>query len=449
MEMDIRLASFSPRSLAPIPATVTLKGDVPLTEGKLSIRLKQGFKALIDYESDPLIVTSEPREIQPMLPAMVIGDMTETQATWELVFQSETERFVREDLIISIPNILQVSAVVAVVHPEGSDPDESLAELIRGYTLEEMMGFAAGGKNDMGSLRVFTVQARLRPEQLSTTAVSYCGYDIFVMSPEGFAMMSEGQLDALSLWIRAGGSALITTDPDQPMVSNSPVAPFLESIASEVQALTIVEPEDQEALGIKLTCHQWDLGRIALLHNLDMKAALEELVWSKLFSFLWKVRDLEAVDWALEGANLQAVSKSQGLEAAQWSQAARQRVFRELMPQDTQLLTGFQFACIMEPFLLLVGPVEFFLLRRTRRRWLTWFTFPATILALTWGLFVLADTLPGKTTVNNLTLVDLGESGEGVRSCEVTLTFSRSSGTVISDRQRTLVSSVHQHTPSA
>lgn len=91
--MGMVMDSLAPRSDGPIPVTVTLKGDRPLIEGRLTVELMEGNRRLIHFQTEPIAMTSITSERRLLLPAIPPNSILRGQAEWQLTFQNDQERF--------------------------------------------------------------------------------------------------------------------------------------------------------------------------------------------------------------------------------------------------------------------------------------------------------------------------------------------------------------------
>lgn len=434
VEMEIEMDTVSPRSWAPVPVTVTLKGSAPLTEGTLRIKMMQRRSTLVNYRTEPLVVTSAARELRLLLPPLAHPERGNTLAEWDLAFETENEVFRRKGLSVTIPTLAQTIATVALVHPQSLDVPDAALNLLSHGRLEQVMGLNERGLGGLANRRVLTWTARLRPGELSTQPLGYGGYDMVVLSPSSLASLSGLQLDAMRDWIRAGGSALVLSQDEPPLPRDSPVVSFLEEVAVRGKSSPVAVDPQLASMGVALEGWKWDFGRVVHLRGLNLEEALEEMEWAGLWNFLWKTRYLE--DPESQAINIPYIISSDTMRET------RESVFEELMPETVRLLPVFQLAIMMGVFLLVVGPLEYRCLRRLGRRWLTWLTFPVTIILLTVASYVVAEKRLDSEGGKQIVLIDLGVSGEAVRSQEVTLTYPKSSGEVVETHRSVLAGPV-------
>ena len=447
VEMDIRLDSVVPRSMAPIPVSVTLESDRPHLEGRLHILLKSGAATLIDHRTEPIILKGEieRRFLLPPIQERVSGG----QAEWILAFEAKGERFETRDLYVTMASAGERVAVVAMVHQDSSRPPAYMRDFLNEGRLETLMGYdgtdeavAAGQvRNGLRFAKARTWQAAMPLVQFPAQPLWLCGYDVVALAPDSLAGMSELQVGALVTWVRGGGSLLISRSQDYLVPRTAPMTGLLERLERQGQPAEILDGATQAGMGVELATWQWDLGRVALIDGLTSANETGSGEWRQVFNFLWNVRDLETVTRrAREFTNYPTVDhwrRNQSVvdsltdplitssgHPRQLTQVSRQQLARHLMPENVRLLPVGQLAWIVLGFLFLVGPIEYRFLKRLKRRWLTWLVFPMTIVIVTFGAFLLGDALLGKDSLKKLTVIDLGSDGqEAVRRSQVALVF--------------------------
>ena len=442
MDMDIRMDSVAPRSRAPIPVTVTLKGDRPLTEGRLSIKLLEGKRALIDFQTEPLVVTNGTWQRRYLLPAISGVGVNGGQAEFQLLFETEKERFEKVGMYVSMPDYGSRIAVVAVVSPDTQRGPQMLRDLVNESRLETVMGLdqqPASGRA-VAFNRILTWPASMRPEQLPGEPLWLTAYDMVAFSPDSLAELSERQVAALATWVRAGGSILLLRHGDISVPSTAPIHTMLEAVAKKGRAVSVLPTETQEALGVQLSAWQWDLGRVVLLDGLQADTEVEDPPWRKVFAFLWNVGAVPEL--APTGTDdLRPKSSMPGHSMLDIvMNRLREFLGQALMPSNVTVLPMSTMVGLMAIFLIVSGPLEYCLLKRLRRRWLTWYTFPLTLLAMTAASFALGNRLMGAESSRQITLAELAADGqEVVRAQTVSLTFGGDSEQVISPQQGCLV----------
>ena len=444
VEMDLRLDSPSPRSEAPIPVVVRLKGDRPLMEGRLTIALWAGNRRLIHYETDTLVVTNQAQERRLLVPA--IGTVYHpAQCEWRLRFTADSgEVFNRNGLYTTIGESDQHIAVVGLVHPLGSRPPTKLRDLLNTHgRLETMMGTDKKNlhRGGVAFSEILTWTAALSPDGLPGKPLALCGYDLLVMTPTALEDVSQRQVQALKTWLRAGGRLLVARDAEVPLDRQVPMKAFLEALPQRAREVQPRPLSEGHFLGVPLEAWQWDHGRVVVVEDLKKVANVEDPDWRKLFQFLWDVRDIAKMDADIA----RLVPGSQGFATTEmnggWSESRShlQGLLQSLMPSKFTLLPVGRMAMYAVLFLLVVGPLEYFLLGLLKRRWLTWFVFPITLMLLTYGAFVYGNQVFGADVERKVTWVDLSSDGqEAVREQTIRLRFGRGIAPVTRERKDVL-----------
>lgn len=431
MDMAIRMDSLSPRSNAPIPVTITFAGGQALMEGRLTIELWQGKHRFIHFQSEAITLASADYERRFLLPAIPQKASRTGQAEWRLTFESAQARFHKKGIYVTVPESDQRVAVVAVVHPDPEKPPLALRDWLGNGDLETQMGVEGPDNIRAGAFnRIITWKAPLLPPHLPGQALALCAYDIVALTPESLSLLSGFQTDALTTWVRAGGSLVILRHPDRPVASTTAMNGLLEKVSEQGRPVSILTEDVQTKLGTQLQAWQWDLGRTVMLHGLTTETDVDHSAWQDVFRFLWNVRDLNEVDASVVGEEDLDSGKLFTRLGDEWpvSNHLNSTLSEQLMPTGVNLLPTGQLAALMFGFLLVAGPIEHFLLRWTRRRWLTWLTFPVVLLVMTLGSFLLGDKLIGRSSIKRIELVDLSLDGqEVVRRHSMELTFGTES----------------------
>ena len=446
MDMDISMDSLTPRSNAPIPVTVTLTGERALTESKLTIALIEQSRRLIHFQSDTITVTSSIYERRFLLPAIPPNASQTGQAEWRLTFETDQERFHKAGIYVTIPEPGQRVAVIAIVHPDPEKPRLALRDWLRDGGLEAQMGVDGPDEGRKGAFnRILTWKAPILPPHLPGQALALCAYDIVALTPESLNLLSELQAQALTTWVRSGGSLLILRQPNMPLASTTAMHHLIKTLSEKGHPASILTTLDQEAFGTPLQAWQWDLGRTVMLHGLTNETNVDHPAWQNVFRLLWNVRDLNEVNTRVTGDELRDSGKlftrlGSGQPVVQHLQS---KFSDQLMPTGVNLLPTWQLAGLMFGFLLVAGPIEHFLLRGSRRRWLTWVTFPIILFTMALGSFLLGDKLIGRSSIKRIDLVDLSLDGqEVVRGNTIELTFGKESESTLHAHENRFMSHV-------
>jgi hypothetical protein len=310
MDMDISMDSLTPRSNAPIPVTVTLTGERALTESKLTIALIEQSRRLIHFQSDTITVTSSIYERRFLLPAIPPNASQTGQAEWRLTFETDQERFHKAGIYVTIPEPGQRVAVIAIVHPDPEKPRLALRDWLRDGGLEAQMGVDGPDEGRKGAFnRILTWKAPILPPHLPGQALALCAYDIVALTPESLNLLSELQAQALTTWVRSGGSLLILRQPNIPLASTTAMHHLIKTLSEKGHPASILTTLDQEAFGTPLQAWQWDLGRTVMLHGLTNETNVDHPAWQNVFRFLWNVRDLNEVNTRVTGDELRDSGK--------------------------------------------------------------------------------------------------------------------------------------------
>jgi uncharacterized membrane protein len=266
---------------------------------------------------------------------------------------------------------------------------------------------------------------------------------VLIVSAEAFADLRQRQLDALQTWVRAGGSLLLFPNA----VLREPHATFLHRLTGTEAPPFVLGPDGRPvrteafpAAGIG----QWyaGLGRLIIdAKGLTLDAPSAEDIRA-VAAFLWKLRasqtqavlengvwakDQQVIDQNNPGryAYMQMMGRfGQGADAplalypTQIQSAAQ--LGNNLFPRDIKVMPPWVMLAILIVFVLIVGPIDYWVLGLLRRRWLTWLVFPATCVAFTWFTVFMARYYMGDRDYGQaIRVVDVDQDGSVLRQSEM------------------------------
>ena len=296
-----------------------------------------------------------------------------------------------------------------------------------------------GAKGENARNVVATVDSLAR---LPTRWQGYDGVDILMIStskPEVFAALSpqNARIEALEQWIRMGGTLVLCagSQAEEALHPGSPLAKFVpgrfektvfrgETTAWETYAnsnKSIIEPGKKGALP---TAKLVDVQGKIEAHDADLPLVIRKP--QGLGQVVFVATDLDRGpirDWLdrslLVAKVLNLPAKEQPGETDEPAQsygyndlAGQLRSAVEL-PRDVHLVPFFVVALLVIVYIFLIGPGDFFLLRRLGRgmQW-TWVTFPIIVVIFSVGAYVAAYWLKGnQLRVSHVDLIDIDAEG--------------------------------------
>jgi len=321
---------------------------------------------------------------------------------------------------------------------------------------------------------------------LSEDPLGYCAFDVLLLSDGALGLLSEAQQRAIEVWVRAGGSVAVeAAERLQPQQLGFLRRLMGEGLGSEAD-LTL--DDDGRLLIVAdragaPVLSRAGLGRAVLfpvMEDLSVLAGSAD-VWRRTICFLWKVREQSDVyrgigsqepsdllltrrffrdaqrdergiyskeQWVMtepeghvqltrppEGGDRYYVSSEQlQIWRRQWkgrflSLRSQQspllsQAEAALLPSDVQMVPVSVIAVILLGYVLVVGPVDYFVLGWLRMRKYTWLLFPVVTAAFTFLTIAVAHAyMSSDDTGGVLVITDLDAGGAVVRQSTIETLF--------------------------
>jgi hypothetical protein len=231
--------------------------------------------------------------------------------------------------------------------------------------------------------------ARVTPATLPDTWLGYNALDAMIWSDPRPDQLSGAQAEALRRWVLEGGHLVVAVDEQWQALAKSPLAPLLPA-----------QPEGVEVVSREVARHPWLQGAQGAQETIPrLKASPREgaqadhdmspLGWS------WPIGEGRVTLWRVTPARFAATPTVDEWKAALLDQSApmplRQGWELVFLDEPSLDLNIFVVLGVLLSFLMLIGPVDYLVLRRLRRLEWTLVTYPATVLVfggLTWGAMV-------------------------------------------------------------
>jgi hypothetical protein len=329
-------------------------------------------------------------------------------------------------------------------------------------------------------------------KDLPQDPLSYCAFDVVLLSDESLAALQKEQLDGLTAWVRAGGSVCIVPDvPMKPLQLEflrklfEQGAESSANLSLDAEGRLLVVSDETDPI---LMSH-CGLGRAVLLPaSNDFSASLTKEDLGAIVAFLWKVRKEQPI-WQGKNwipADVVARLKAQGVNAgrdeegvyildSQFRQHRRQG-FREkdggfyvelnqlksqfgiddrlspqaepllsvaeqaLMPSDVEMVPTWIIGMILMGYVAAIGPGDYLLLGWLRLRKYTWVLFPVITGVFTLLTVMVANAFMGsEDTGGKLVITDLADNGIPVRQTTLETLYYSSQANVRNDHKGELV----------
>ena len=289
-------------------------------------------------------------------------------------------------------------------------------------------------------------------KDLPQDPLSYCAFDLVLLSDESLAALQKEQLDGLTAWVRAGGSVCIV--PDVPM---KPLQlEFLRKLfeqGADISANLSLDDEGRllvvsdEADPILMS--HCGLGRAVLLPaSNDFSTRLTKEDLGAVVAFLWKVRKEQPVwqggNWipadVIGRLNAQGVNVEWVDRLSPQAEPLLSVAEQALMPSDVKMVPTGMIWIILMGYVAAIGPGDYFLLGWLRLRKYTWVLFPVITGVFTLLTVMVANAFMGsEDTGGKLVITDLADNGIPVRQTTLETLYYSSQANVRNDHKGELV----------
>jgi hypothetical protein len=297
------------------------------------------------------------------------------------------------------------NSVIAICDGRGTGGrDPALWQSLR---LDGLFPAFANAGNVLATSPVF-----VSPEDFPANPLALFAFDVVLLDGDGFALLREKQLAALTRWVEAGGSVCVLPAGG---LKDEHVR-FLDGFAdaknpTPARLSDTGEWQPGDAVPRR---HRAGLGRVVIARR-PAGDALGGTEWKRATAFLWKMRG-SITEGFLAGAPLG--SKTPWDEPSE-TNTRRQRIdelLQPLLPRSTRLIAPGTIALILGGFLLVVGPLDWFVLGALRRRRWTWVVFPLAATGCALLVIEAAGRALGRDDHRSALLVtDVGPGGRVLR----------------------------------
>ncbi|MCA9037062.1 MAG: hypothetical protein KDA91_18125 [Planctomycetaceae bacterium] len=502
VRMRIELLSIRNRSCSPVPVQIKLEYNSPkIMQGELHLNLHdaldiRGQEDMVASMVIPDIVLSGGDYVfNTILPPVQTSNIQNLAVqAW---FQTETDRYplsssLKEvnppkphDLLMPSPyervsllcsctgntvfgsSSANKSFLDRALSLENYNPKKLLDQEVPDPGAPGVRGNQATGEH----IQFFSTTWASR--DLPEDPLEYCCFDIVLLSDGALSRLSSAQMDALTIWLRAGGSLCVIPDGSLRQVHVN----FLQSLVGSHRAAPPMLLADDGSL-IDETLLQGqpiysklDLGRIVILpvHD-DLKSHLSKVDLGRIVAWLWKVKSSRSVrqgrDWHREdliqylnqhGVNVKKDERGYYIENHYGGdQTYRQDLSEEqiratygvdsrlapvrseileiaaedLLPQDVEMVPTWIISVILIAYVVTIGPIDYLVLGALKIRKATWIVFPIVTAAFTLLTISVAHHYMGSTeTGGTIDIIDIGEGGKPIRRTVLEMLFYGSRAT--------------------
>lgn len=405
-----------------------------LLEGRLSLEIKDGHATLGRFLSSELVLPGGEQSFRMLLPGLrrpfAYGDC---EAHLRFVTAKESIELGTESYRIGDSRTRVVS--LAASRPDRGG-DETWLRFMNSLRLDRF--YPVRGPNVVP--RVRSAMAYLSAEDFPVRPHGYVPYDVAVLSAESFPAMTDAQCKALGAWVAAGGSACILCADDLPGEHRR----FLANIAGRADNGNArgMEPAWREWLEGGPHLLSYGLGRIILAGPGVLRRNADGTGRRRMAAFLWNVREPQVEGIVRNGKWDQGKEKvPEHRHELEWMESRRRLdrkhlplqptlppggygFCRHLLPESVRVVPLSVVAFLLLLLVVLIGPLEYWLLGLVRARPLTWIVFPAACLMFTWIIVATGNHYIGRQDHDRvLRIVDTDRSGRSLRENRLELLF--------------------------
>jgi hypothetical protein len=310
--------------------------------------------------------------------------------------------------------------------------------------------FNATRETGVASL-VHTSAAVLEPADFPTDPLGYTAFDAVFLEGKDFTMLKEKSLEALGQWIAAGGGLLVTADA----VFDGPHARTLEQwVNSDPKAERLRFGPDGKLADVESGAWRARVGfgRVAVMPQRPAAEKDYDLEpWRRAIAWLWKVRS-EHTDGLVQSGQLPAFPARYDYihEYDRRFNESIDKLTRELLPQNVRVMPRNVVIGLLAGFVLVIGPLDWWLLGRLRARRFTWVLFPVVTAVFTVATMKLARHYLGTGAHRGgLVITDIAPSGEVVRETRIDVLLPDQRGTLSEEIQHALCATMKRSSNEA
>jgi len=440
------------RSSGPIPLEMDLIWDgQTLLKGSLALVLKDETAVFSHVWSAPLALNTGRTRVSVLLPTVEGHGVLPTIDLGATFIPEKGDRIDLGTRPLRVPTSADRVFRLLICEPAGTFSGNSA--MVRTMSLERFWTpHPTLGRNADRPQGLVTYSSSVTPDALPADPAWLCGYNVLLLRASGLTRLPERHVETLLKWVRAGGSLLVETadslDAHQVELINQ-----LTGASNPPLYSLNLQGQLEKPAGSHLRRH-CGLGRAVVLHQPLTDEASLPPDWNQLVAFLWNFRsdqipaitetgrfrwlpteELIPDQTVNEGYPSNAhIIRDHGQQQNELNDLLIVREIRSgqglltrLMPDDVQVMPLEYIVGILFLYVLTIGPVDWYVLGAFKLRRLTWLTFPAATVGFTlFTVWLSHEYLDSSTERTAVTIVDLDERGEPVRSNRLELLFTMS-----------------------
>jgi hypothetical protein len=434
LSVDLVPATLNARNEAPIPVVAHIDwSGTSILEGHLEMEFHEGDRVLGRYRSDDLALTDGEQEIQMLLPPP-LAPFSDSQVEVQMKFVTAQGVIEVQPSMIYVPMVTERSFVLGWFDSSTASEQPS-SDILRNLL------FARFSPPDETSQKLSkTSVVRLASEYLPEQPLAYTPFDVVVLTEAALKEAHEKQLQALSRWVRGGGSVWI--------FAGGGLQPYHLAFLNQLDESASGDPaflSDDSGNLISsqkgILCLHSGVGRsVIVTGGITNGFDFSSPVWRQATAFFWKMRSSQ-VQSIMDSGCWQPPPIPKDYNSAYAQQYNMQypgtfslsvhstelgsELLTRLLPKTVQLIPFLALVGMLALFVLLIGPADYYVLGFLKRRRLTWVWFPVTCVGFTIVTVLMANHYLGLRDQRcSLTVVDLGKDGSALRWNKYELVFA-------------------------
>ncbi|MFO1021162.1 MAG: hypothetical protein U0903_10755 [Planctomycetales bacterium] len=338
--------------------------------------------------------------------------------------------------------------IVGYCQPPQRSLDPRTNDLLTSFNLQAGLPTEARSSRDSYGFEVASTLCD--PLELSENPLEITRYDILILMEDAWPTLKDKQKTALLEWVNSGGSLCVIASNHPPREAY----PFLIKLAGRDIPLPLPTVPDSEPVLKEILSRRLGLGRIVilprkLLDELDLRSE----TWRKQVGFLWKARQGHRAGYLKNGkwdeSRIFVKAPNGQPQVEYYNMTSRplsvpllrsfDQLLWQLKPPDMGMIPLSWLLSSLGIYVLLIGPVDYYLLGLFRARKWTWVVFPLVTLGFTWGMFAVTNRVMGfNDQTRSITLIDLADPNFARRVNQLELRMFSMPQTVHSERKQEL-----------
>jgi hypothetical protein len=415
-----------PRSQSPMTVEINVASRaIELIEGRLELNVYVGQRHVFDYTSPDMVLSEAGQKMRLALPPIRMFQPIDVTAYARFVTERMTYELGEFDLVYT-PHWKR-SLVVAVSQPNLASQRRDQYSQYTSLVLDRFC------PDDRANLELLAIPAIIETSDLPVASAAYAGFDILLLENEGFSRLRAAQLEAIGHWAAAGGAVCV-----RPNRGLTPAhVDFLNRLAGA--------PSDRPDYGADATGglvvasarasdrfvqHRFGLGRVVIAHQPWTEEDVDDLRWIDCVTFLWCFRENQQATIRRLGQWQSAIKTDKFGYPQQHPYAPipatnEDRLADLLLPETIEGVPLLVTATILALFVVMIAPVDFYLLGRLNCRRYTWILLAALSMAFTWITVRVAEHYIGRSDLTRaLVFRDVAEGNRVVKTSRYELLFS-------------------------